>query len=361
MRIPLKQIGQSGATSGQAPLWNNTSGQWEAGDVNQRGGISNGNRNMTASATTSDGDVGCSTGLAIDLTAWLAVTVNGSVANVGDGVKTKDCYFSGDGGTTARAFGALQSGDLLYWNGSIAGYQLTISDRIDYIFDLESGAGGGGGGDLSMAAFGSTPNNDGGTISGGTLTLQPADETHPGGVSTGTQAFGGLKSLGGVVFRSVTSPSVSDAQTIKLNYDFAQPESLFISVNGGDYNPVLSHANHTQTGLHAYTGELVELVDGSEQLTVQYGNYNTIPLSGTGPLSLTSEPVINNSNNSTQFCTCRLFCLVTGGLTIPHGGSSGFVLRGATSVTLAKGDSIELYFVPGTGENVWYEVGRSVA
>ncbi len=40
-----------------------------------------------------------------------------------------------------------------------------------------------------MSAFGSTPNNNGGTFTAGALELEPADSTHPGGVSTTTQTF----------------------------------------------------------------------------------------------------------------------------------------------------------------------------
>jgi hypothetical protein len=59
---------------------------------------------------------------------------------------------------------------------------------------------GGGGGSFSMGAFGSTPNANGGTASAGVLTLQPADGTHPGGVSTGTQTFVGAKTFSNGVF-----------------------------------------------------------------------------------------------------------------------------------------------------------------
>ena len=46
---------------------------------------------------------------------------------------------------------------------------------------------------VSFGAFGSTPNADGGGISGGVITLEPADATHPGGVSISAQAFAGTK------------------------------------------------------------------------------------------------------------------------------------------------------------------------
>jgi hypothetical protein len=47
----------------------------------------------------------------------------------------------------------------------------------------------------SMALFGNTPNINGGIISGSQLTLQPADENFPGGVSITTQKFAGQKTF----------------------------------------------------------------------------------------------------------------------------------------------------------------------
>ena len=47
--------------------------------------------------------------------------------------------------------------------------------------------GSGVSGVTTMTAFGSTPNANGGTISGVNLTLQPADGSFGGGVSTTTQ------------------------------------------------------------------------------------------------------------------------------------------------------------------------------
>lgn len=53
---------------------------------------------------------------------------------------------------------------------------------------------------IQFASFGSTPNSSGASISGKTITLQPASATQPGGVSTTTQSFAGAKTF-------VTSPS----------------------------------------------------------------------------------------------------------------------------------------------------------
>ena len=97
-----------------------------------------GNLDMTpASATTADGEDADVTSMAADnaLGGAVRLFVNGkreSVAN-GDGERTaKAGYFSGNGGGTARAFAAIVAGDCLYWNGSVAGYELATTDRIDF-------------------------------------------------------------------------------------------------------------------------------------------------------------------------------------------------------------------------------------
>lgn len=50
-------------------------------------------------------------------------------------------------------------------------------------------------GDVTLAAFGSTPSANGASLSGQVLTLQPADNTHPGGVSILAQTFAGVKTF----------------------------------------------------------------------------------------------------------------------------------------------------------------------
>lgn len=92
------------------------------------------NKNMTASVTASDGAQATATTVAATpaLDSYVGVRVNGVHYTVGDGVKTTDCYFSGDSGTTARSISAIVSGDTLHWNGTITGFELTASDKIDF-------------------------------------------------------------------------------------------------------------------------------------------------------------------------------------------------------------------------------------
>lgn len=50
-------------------------------------------------------------------------------------------------------------------------------------------------GAISIAAFGSSPNANGLSVSGLAVNMQPADATHPGGVSIASQTFAGLKTF----------------------------------------------------------------------------------------------------------------------------------------------------------------------
>ena len=96
--------------------------------------LSSNDQFSAASVTTADGNT---TGVTIGATpeGMVMIFVNGMQQELGQGVKTKDCYFSADGGTTARAIDAIASGDTLYWNGSIAGYQLEATDKISMVYE----------------------------------------------------------------------------------------------------------------------------------------------------------------------------------------------------------------------------------
>jgi hypothetical protein len=94
------------------------------------------NKNMTANVTVADFDEACSVTIVAmpKRDGYVEARVNGLGEAVGDGVKTLSCYFSGDGGSTARAIAAIAAGDKLYWVGSVAGYQLATTDKIDFLF-----------------------------------------------------------------------------------------------------------------------------------------------------------------------------------------------------------------------------------
>ncbi len=95
-------------------------------------------KDLVALVTVNDGDK--ATNSTISNTpgndSMVSVVINQGHESVGDGDKTKACYFSGDGGTTARLIQNIVSGDEMFWNESIAGYNLDATDLIDFIYDV---------------------------------------------------------------------------------------------------------------------------------------------------------------------------------------------------------------------------------
>ncbi len=82
----------------------------------------------------------------------------------------------------------------------------TMSAADKTKFDAITGAvTGGNTGDVTLAAVGSAPSANGATLAGQVLTLQPADATHPGVMTSGAQEFGGVKTLTGAILAGVTT------------------------------------------------------------------------------------------------------------------------------------------------------------
>lgn len=73
---------------------------------------------------------------------YVQVKVNGVQYTCGDGVKTKDCYFSNDSGVTALQFKDMDNSgpQELFWNGVISGFDLAASDKIDFDYLYFNGA-----------------------------------------------------------------------------------------------------------------------------------------------------------------------------------------------------------------------------
>lgn len=94
------------------------------------------NKNMVSLATTVDGDKATNTTVALApvFGGTVDVFINGAKVSVGNGVKTEDCYFSTDGGTTALLLSGIVVGATLHWVGSVAGYELDTLEQIDFIY-----------------------------------------------------------------------------------------------------------------------------------------------------------------------------------------------------------------------------------
>lgn len=70
--------------------------------------------------------------------SYVTVEVNGISVEIGDGLKDKDAYFSGDNGVTATTIEEIRLGDELFWNGNIAGFDLETGDEINLIYEAKA-------------------------------------------------------------------------------------------------------------------------------------------------------------------------------------------------------------------------------
>lgn len=83
-------------------------------------------------------------------------------------------------------------------------------------FESNPPSGGGGSGVDTLANVGSSPNSAAGIISGTTLTLEPADASNPGLVSTTTQTFAGNKTFSGTVTLSSNTLNMNSHKILNV-------------------------------------------------------------------------------------------------------------------------------------------------
>ncbi len=85
---------------------------------------------------------------------------------------------------------------------------------------------------VSFGTFGSTPNANGGGISAGVITLQPADGSNPGGVSTGAQSFAGIKTFGSAIYAAGGVDVAATGGTDTLSIGTANADVINIGRSG---------------------------------------------------------------------------------------------------------------------------------
>ena len=91
------------------------------------------------------------TGIDIDYTPFsdseVVVKINGVEVNIGDGINAEDCYFTDPNDPAynsvgdpmiAKPMADIESGDVLIWNPTYAGYQLDTTDDVDVVYDASS-------------------------------------------------------------------------------------------------------------------------------------------------------------------------------------------------------------------------------
>jgi len=115
-------------------------------------------------------------------------------------------------GATANANGASLSGQALTLQPASASFAGLLSSAGFTNLGNQSGTNSG---DVTLAAIGSTPNANGASLSGQAVTLQPADASFGGVVTTGAQTIAGAKTFNGAMV--LASNLTVDTDTLVVN------------------------------------------------------------------------------------------------------------------------------------------------
>ncbi len=143
---------------------------------------------------------------------------------------------------------------------------------------------------LSLAAFGSTPNANGLTLTTNVLNMEPADATHPGGVSIAAQTFGGSKTFAAatsIAPGSVSLPGLYLSTDTTTGIYRPGVDQFNIGVSGA------AVANFGTSGL-AVTGLF------TATSTVQGTRLISTIATGTAPLTVSSTTRVSNLNVDTS-------------------------------------------------------------
>jgi len=201
-------------------------------------------------------------------------------------------------------------------------------------------------GDITLASVGSSPSASGASLSGQVLTLQPADSTHPGVVSTGTQSIAGDKTFDNAI--TVTGVSYVDggidvtatAGTDTLSIGAINAEVVNIGNPGSIVNIQGTVNNINSTNLNV-TDQLITINDGGPSGS---GGGSGIEVEEGG--SITGYTKVSGDRNSWTFKapnTSGIASIVPGssGITIDQ-SSHNPVTLGTTNGLSLSGQQISL-------------------
>lgn len=88
--------------------------------------------------------------------------------------------------------------------------------------------------DVDIGAFSAVPSAEGLTVTGQTINMDPADETHPGGVSTGAQDFGGTKTFKADVVVEGDLTVLGDNFSALVTDMEVEDRNILVNKNGND-------------------------------------------------------------------------------------------------------------------------------
>ena len=157
---------------------------------------------------------------------------------------------------------------------------------------------------VSFDTFGSTPNTDGGGISAGVITLQPADGSNPGGVSTTTQTFAGAKTFSSAPILSTLTasvPVVSDGSKALVSMTYATfTSNLSAATDSASGTVELAIASEVTTGTDTTRAITADALAGSDfgkrLIQLKVIDDSTTLTTGDGKLIFCIDAALNGYN-----------------------------------------------------------------
>lgn len=280
----------SGTTSGSSfsptnRLSVSTTGAVVTGTLSATSTVTGSNLSGT---NTGDVTIGTANGLslsgqALSLAAAVAAGANGALLGTD---KTKLDATSGTNSgdvTIGTANGLSLSGQALSLAAAVAAGAsgaLTGADKTK--LDATSGTNTG---DLTLATVGSTPAAAGASLSGQVLTLQPANASNGGVVSTTTQTFAGAKTVSSVFTSSVAANSDAFAMGAGAQINFGgrnlkdDGSNLILSSGAFVGNGIQKNSSSVPVGVGS------QVTDAVNRHAVQVYCSNTLSSAGTNLVS----------------------------------------------------------------------------
>ena len=182
-------------------------------------------------------------------------------------------------------------------------------------------------GDVTVTSFGATPNANGVSLSGQALTLQPADSTNPGGVSTAAQDIGGAKTFKASVTHEIDTKHKStnaNLVTVKAptglaaSYNFVLPPLV-----GSIFNQFLTTDGSGNSQFNTVNGHLeisnlaITTAVGSSALTISLLTGNNATPSAADPIRVGFVSSSNgNGNYETVLITSSISVTISNGSTL---------------------------------------------
>lgn len=155
-------------------------------------------------------------------------------------------------------------------------------------------------GDVTLAAFGSTPSANAASLSGQVLTLQPASATLPGGMSTAGQSIGGIKTFSsGLIGKGTTANDSASAGYIGEFIQISTLQSAALSITTGSSNDIVSGGLTLSAGDWDLEGYLDFLPGATTVITHIFGAISktsaTLPAGDTSAVPTSGEVYVNQS------------------------------------------------------------------